>query len=447
MTTRPWQVDWKRPLLHRVVEEGPTNVATRTKSEDDSSGSFCSSEGIKCANTNASSPAPKDETSSLQGRVVDHCAAEVCADEVLRDDLVHRHAMTTMPSVVDCFSVDHSNGSQDPMRWESDRMATFILTVTAVQTQAGRPADCLVLEVLKHSIVPPPDSFTGARQSNTATNPPPVERIVSRIVRWPSSALGGDFVDPEEFDEHDEDDDDDDSGGGGDGKHAGDNHQMGENHRKKLRKQRRRPAVGWRWFQPARKARPRHGIAAVTLCRLPEDDSTAPTTTEALDVVQLLALGSNRNTTRILKVDLNTENMPHESHTTMSDGQHNHDQGDDDHDGDDPDPTELMLAVLTTDGKIHLYDPWSLLNPLDGEKGRDGVEDSMASFLLGESLLSALNNTYLPLSQPVKTVTLSLPFLRRDTTHKGDYTYHDTNKSTSFHQSQTISMWDPSVWE
>ncbi|GAX22422.1 hypothetical protein FisN_14Hh036 [Fistulifera solaris] len=138
---------------------------------------------------------------------------------------------------------------------------------------------------------------------------------------------------------------------------------------------------GWR---PQKKKQ--HSILAVCLCRLAPDKDT-----EVWHILNELSLVSS----------------PHELVTT-TDRHHR----------------ELRLLCLASNGTVYLYNPWLLLSATTHDD--IDLQDGMVSFLLGDALLQTLQQSMLPLSQPLRTWSLMM----------------ETNNKASTQLHKAVAVWD-----
>jgi len=145
---------------------------------------------------------------------------------------------------------------------------------------------------------------------------------------------------------------------------------------------------------PRKKVEKKNGILSACLFRQPMEDETAQQDA-AQDLLRVLSLGLQK---------------PPAVRTSLSQSQ----------------AMDLRLACLVHD-QIHVYDPLTLL------KSDSSATSSMDSFLLGETLLASLQNSVLPLSQPLQSIPLSIPAARENT--------RDDDEP------RRIDPFDPSVWD
>ena len=101
----------------------------------------------------------------------------------------------------------------------------------------------------------------------------------------------------------------------------------------------------------------------------------------------------------------------------------------------DDDGTDLVLVCLSSQGSVYVYSPWQLLSSgqaaeeTASETEHDEIMDNgMASLLLGD-VWAQLRASFLPLTKPIATLSLTVPLLRKKKIKKRKQ--HDTNDSSS----------------
>lgn len=133
----------------------------------------------------------------------------------------------------------------------------------------------------------------------------------------------------------------------------------------------------------------------------------------------------------------------------------------DEYDQEESPTTELILAVLSNENKVHFYSPWKLMESRDQKKKHSSekyneLEEGMASFVFGSWLLSNIQDTILPLSQPQRTLRLSVPSLlqspqRENTVVLGKNPPTSSSPTTTKGRGGGImsfldaSLWDPNL--
>ena len=136
----------------------------------------------------------------------------------------------------------------------------------------------------------------------------------------------------------------------------------------------------------------RVGLVSVTLCRLPVGEELAAASVDAMDVVALLSLGLDATEStaepNAQTVEVTTEAEPQPRSV---------------------EPTDLIMACLTTDGRVLLYSPQKIFRPDASKYDKQELEDGLALLLLGNAIHQQLEQTVLPLSQPLAVVPLSVP--------------------------------------
>ena len=335
MSPHPWQFDWKRPVW-------------------------------ECSTTDSDAP---------RGHVTDHAAASVLPQELL--------------GFIESSTSPEKDNNED----------CYVLTVSLVQSSRRRDddpvADVLWLEVLRQRSTLTTRSTSIAEDSSLSFEQqvqqplPPTERMQSRILQWPGSALMN----------QDDDDDKDHSS-----------------------------SLFGKWT-----TRPKStGIRSICLCRLPPTDPTAAQA-NALDVLHLLALGQTQGLSGTQQEWLhdNLLAVPEKPGSASPQQQ--------------PEHTDLVLVCLTATGKVHIYSPWALLLKKPVERGvaiDDEVEDSMASLLLGDQLLATIQTSMLPLCRPLQTLRLSIPFLKTNKERK-----EEQATTMIISEQKAISVWDSAVWD
>jgi len=152
------------------------------------------------------------------------------------------------------------------------------------------------------------------------------------------------------------------------------------------------------------------GILDVSLCRRPRTSSSVTTTSaaaasqkekaqkEALDVLRLLTLGMGE------KGGLNHDDMRNSITSTSSLEEETNQEGK--HQAAEED-TEIILCCLTNRGQIHVFSLSTLLQ----ENNKATFSSSFASFVFGSDLHTRINDSMLPLSQPMTTLPLLSPQL------------------------------------
>ncbi len=149
------------------------------------------------------------------------------------------------------------------------------------------------------------------------------------------------------------------------------------------------------WWMGGRKGRKQAvGLVSVTLCRRPVgEDLSAFSAADAMDVVALLSLGLE--TTESSAV--HQKAVEPEENEQESDPMPRPDK-----------PSELILACLTSDGRVLFYSIQTIFQPNKENEG-ESLENGLASLLLGNDIHRQLEQSVLPLSQPLSVVPLSVP--------------------------------------
>ena len=136
------------------------------------------------------------------------------------------------------------------------------------------------------------------------------------------------------------------------------------------------------------------GLVSVTLCRRPVgEDVSAASAADAMDVVALLSLGlETSESSAVSQKDVEPQENQ-EERDSMSHPEK---------------PTDLILACLTSDGRVFFYSLQAIFQP-NKEKEDEKLENGLTSLLLGNDIHRQLEQTVLPLSQPLAIVPLSVP--------------------------------------
>ena len=201
------------------------------------------------------------------------------------------------------------------------------------------------------------------------------------------------------------------------------------------------------------------GVVAACLCRrLVEGENNnqekAAAALDALDTMTLLSLG--------MDPEIGKESSPASPlEQSIDEPSTARDNEDENSTPETAVPPDLVLACLTSDGSVHVYSPWKLLQLASAKTNEEiGEEDvfanSMSSFLLGDFLLEQLQSNIWPLSQPEASVKLTVP-MRKLKGHRDTPSSSDTNANNnasdeeenpnSNSKSQGVSFWDRSVWD
>lgn len=144
------------------------------------------------------------------------------------------------------------------------------------------------------------------------------------------------------------------------------------------------------------------GLACVTLCRLPPGQDLAATSADAMDVVTLLSLGLDTSESPSVPQNIVDESSTEEPQTTSK----------------EEELTDLIMTCLTTDGRVLFYSPQQIFQPNKSEEDSQNLESGLATLLLGNAIHQQLEQSVLPLSQPLAIVKLSVPLQRPKSTTK-----------------------------
>lgn len=178
------------------------------------------------------------------------------------------------------------------------------------------------------------------------------------------------------------------------------------------------------------------GVVSVCLCRRKNGENEQQKALDALDTMTFLSLG--------MGPEVQTSNV-----TTTPKNDNDSTRSSEE---DQPAP-ELILTCLCSDGHVHLYSPWSLLQLSETKKQvedrGDAFANSMSSFLLGDYVFEQLQSSIWPLSQPEETLQLTVPMPRpgKKSTKEGSNIAGDTAFENSEEDSVGLSLWDRSVWD
>jgi hypothetical protein len=169
------------------------------------------------------------------------------------------------------------------------------------------------------------------------------------------------------------------------------------------------------------------GIVAVSLARRPSEKSDTPTAdADVLDVLKLMSLdGGSKD-----EVDFEPSSAVPESEMTVGKDTPFSDTFTDAKATPSSIPPELLLACLSSDGKILFYSPWKLFNSQRDSKSST-FEDGMSSFWFGSEMLNTVQRNILPLSEPEHAVPLSIPFLRRGENKPFDHLWSHTSETSA----------------
>ena len=196
---------------------------------------------------------------------------------------------------------------------------------------------------------------------------------------------------------------------------------------------------------------PKQGVVAATLCRR-RRERTDQLATEALDTLLHMGLGMEELLEPLatpVGTDLQQpqkqqqqqqqKQQPKDDQVTNTTNENDTsidkvaEEGDEEEGGDGSIPSmDLFLACITTKGMVAIYDPWTLLvpsstaskqqqqqqlmlqqqhpalQPFSSFSNHDEWDQGVATLFFGQEMLSTLQNNYLPLSEPLSTISLSL---------------------------------------
>lgn len=182
------------------------------------------------------------------------------------------------------------------------------------------------------------------------------------------------------------------------------------------------------------------GLVAIALCRLPNDGQAA-SAMDARDVVALMSLGLDAADSPASLSNISETASEKELLQNTSDVD---------------ELAELIMACLTTDGRVLLYNPQKILKTSATKDDRK-IEDGLAMLLLGNDIHQQLEHTVLPLSQPLAIVSLSVPLKQAE---KSIAEKHDNLKAipedlaipteeiySEKNTNEKHSLWEGSFWD
>ncbi|CAB9515085.1 expressed unknown protein [Seminavis robusta] len=256
-----------------------------------------------------------------------------------------------------------------------------------------------------------------ALQAEQQQQPPSPHQQFRKVLRWPGVALQSDNV---------KDEDDEES-----------------TQSNSSRKSWRSNLPGWLGGTPKSRSSSRTvGIVAACLCRRQVDNQQKAAALDALDTMTFLSLG------------MDASEAPQYSRPSEG-GESTRDPEEGEQDLELPLP-ELLLVCLCSDGSVHVYSPWKLLQlPATQNKEKEQEDlfaNSMSTFLLGDYVLEQLQSSIWPLSQPEATIMLTMPL--RKPGKKESPVSDSTSTSGSNRENQDnvedgtgISLWDRNLWD
>ena len=179
------------------------------------------------------------------------------------------------------------------------------------------------------------------------------------------------------------------------------------------------------------------GIVSVELCRK-SSLITSVASVDALDVINLMSLGIVDTSSR----DASSRDISSNGDAVEDEAVRKslHIQ--------EVEPSErsdLVLACLTLDGRVHLYKALDLLNQSiddDDDSDEDEIEVGLANLLLGSVFYKQIQQSLYPLSKPYGTVQLSIP-LEPKKSQKPKFSLPFFNKKQ---EGIDIRLWDESFW-
>ena len=375
---------------------------------------------------------PLDFVYHVPGRPLDHAAAAVSPSEI------QAAGFESNPQA-SAASLDLN---------ETDKNLPLLLSVTLICTPSFAPgksrvADAVLLELTRTSMSDVDDSSkTDGGDSEGSDTGQDFECLQSRLLRWPAAVFNdlnlGDVID-EETETNDEDEDP-----------AFQKSYSLPNYFAPWRRLKASSSASLGSTDSEARSRGRKGLVSAAFCRIPRTHDPDSKLHDTVDLMSLLSLGMPHQPAPHYKQQNKVEpDEPQESPLppllSVDDETH-----------------ELYLALLSDSGTVFFYSPWLLLRDWSHPASPDQRWDQgMASLLFGSSLFSAVQETVLPLSQPLKTASLSVRMHQRlsrkenQTTLERVYKEQDALEpepesprlETPRNRPVTISPWDPSLWD
>lgn len=484
----PWQLEWKRPQWQSLSAESKT-------SHDDSN--------EQTIETQEQMSHPDDYS---DWNVLSSTSAQVLRDEI--PDSILLSSTTNMEAAgISALTMEESiywvtvtvissppSSSSSPSK---NHPHVIQVLVELFQQPNRRETNTTVASDDKDPSLP--------SSSSASSHVPPIQRLFTRTLQWPESALLS-FDDDNDIDElqqpksQPQDDD-------GDDPHQGDDDAREEPSAKPL-KQNKSHNSFWMFFtgdalfhrRPNDKLSPTgttSGLTSVALCRLPPPPATVASTntttssaSDALDAISFLSFGLVPTITTApaaLNPSARSSNDPAGTSTFES-----LESAMDDTPTDDVEattttqnkgpatpqqPTNLILACLTPCGKVHVYSLWKLLTfknsavpspttDSDSDDSDDAFAQGWLELWLGAPMHERLQRSIRPLSRPIVTVSLStVSFLQRDNRPIGDISKNDTADADKEHvgtgeigvddekdevddmDGNLPPLWDETVWD
>jgi len=420
----PWQFAWKRPRWH-VVQDPPVQE-TSSNEEEDQKIPF---------NQQRRRDGEEGEGEEEEGTALCVASAHVVLDEIkgLETSLLQSQQeqqresslVLTVTVLASPFSIAVSSPSSTPIANAGGSSDATLSTISSGGDTYSKSGDLLVLEILEQ---PGSNSSTTADPSNLkkdsedaesidSQSDPVPRRLFTKTLRWPGVALQVYLQQQQTSDEEE--------------------------------------SQSWRHFLPGwLGGLPRNteksqtasqmetvGVVAACLCRrLLEEDTIHA---EAFDAMTFLSFGtdpglqgtSGTQETSPTKDDTSTagEGVPqNEADATL------------------PSRPELLLACLCSDGSVHVYSPWKLLQfeltKTEQQKQQDVFANSMSAFLLGQYIFEQLQNNIWPLSQPEASVQLTVPIRKRGS-NRIAVEDGSGNTSDDFASEKSSPFWNRAAWD
>jgi len=457
----PWQYEWKQPQWH-VVQDGEESTSYQSTFEDVREGiTLCMTsahvsheelpEALRLDRSDVENNTTIDEENDDKSTATDsdNQQKKKAANASATDPWSSLVLTVTVVASPFCTSHDDFPSSSSSSYNESSASST----ISSVAGDLVPSGDLLVLEIVRQ---PGPngldasskqngDSSRGGENDdeeeetkNDEENPTAAEpqRILWKVLRWPGVALQENLARTAN-----QDDD--------------------ENNQPSWRQF----LPGWLGGTPRSSQRSFDnlnndgtaiGVVAACLCRrLMDEDIKQAEAFDALDTMTFLSLGMDPevgNHQSASKAQSEGAGDDNDADTSSE----NLEQKDQDVDVSTPVP-DLVLACLCSDGSIHVYSPWKLLErsltakaDLKKKEQDDAFHNSMSAFLLGDYVFEQLQSNIWPLSQPESTIKLTVPIRKKgNTNHLQDSSTTagpSSEEADGKAEGGKVSLWDKELW-
>ena len=422
----PWQYAWQRPRWHVVHDTHHTPTSTSTDEEhNDKNRNTKNQSNDEVEGTClcvASAQVSHEEVPDLDDRYDGEDEPDAAGDSQQRQQQQQWSSLVLTVTVVSSpFSTAVPSSTQEESSVGGSTSSHKSSSSSTISSRSS--GDLLVLEILRqpgptgrdHDDPAQQDDEDGSDAKPQAHSQPEQapQRLFTKVLRWPGVALGAENND-------------------------NDNDENSKNWRHHL------PI----WLggipsssQASSSREQTVGVVAACLCRrLVEGDQQQAAALDALDTMTFLSLGMDPEV-RTNKESSSPLELPGE----------NGSRRDDEEEETIPSPLpELVLACLCSDGSVHVYSPWKLLQlpsaKTEEEKQEDVFANSMSTFLLGAYVFEQLQSNIWPLSQPEATVKLTVPLRKHGQVAAGTLETRDSPDDEE-RKSEGVSFWDRSVWD